>query len=882
MQSTNRSNLAPCVSIVLALLGVSAVLAIDDSAPRYAGIRIVDEATGRGVPLVELETVHHLRFVSDSAGLVAIDEPELIGQAVFFHVRSHGYEFPKDGFGIAGTKVALARGKIATLRVRRRNIAERLYRITGAGIYRDSTLLGESTPLREPLGNGSVAGQDSAFAVPYRGKLFWFWGDTNRLAYPLGHFWMAGAVSELPDAGGLDPRLGIDLRYFTDASGFSRPVCRLGVERGLIWSDAFATVTDDSGGERLVCHWAHMESLAKMLGHGLAIWNDEREEFEKIATFDLAELWRWPGQAHPLRQRDGDREYLLLGEVFPTARVPARLAAFTDLASYEAWTCLAPGSTREAPRVERDSEGKARWGWRRDAIPVDVALEARLLAAGELRPDEARYQPVDVDSGKTVRLARGSIAWNAHRERWILIAGEHGGTSFLGEIWYSEAPAPTGPWRRAKKIVTHDAYSFYNPVHHPTFDRDGGRTIFFEGTYVTTFSGNPLPTPRYDYNQILYRLDLDDPRLTAVRDEATTERASALPWIRISDDGKDFVAGDPGERFVAWGVNYDHDGPGRLLEEYWRDEWETVVEDFREIRALGANTVRIHLQVASFLDAPDRPNAASLARLAKLVRLAEENRLWLDLTGLGCYHVEPAWYAALPESERWDAQAVFWAAIARTCRASSAVFCYDLMNEPILPGGGKPETEWLAGEFAGKHFVQRIALDLAGRSREEVAERWVERLVAAIRAHDERHLITVGVIPWALVFPKAAPIFYAPAVGAKLDFASVHFYPKRGQVAEALAALAVYDVGKPLVIEEMFPLECSTDELCEFIAGSRAIADGWMSFYWGTTIAEYAAKESPTIADAITREWLTRFRDESAQVGATFEAESDPPAVERR
>lgn len=26
-------------------------------------------------------------------------------------------------------------------------------------------------------------------------------------------------------------------------------------------------------------------------------------------------------------------------------------------------------------------------------------------------------------------------------------------------------------------------------------------------------SGNTRPTPRYDYNQILYRLDLDDPRL---------------------------------------------------------------------------------------------------------------------------------------------------------------------------------------------------------------------------------------------------------------------------------------------------------------------------------------------------------------------------------
>ena len=76
----------------------------------------------------------------------------------------------------------------------------------------------------------------------------------------------------------------------------------------------------------------------------------------------------------------------------------------------------------------------------------------------------------------------------------------------------------TGPWRKAKKVVTHDKYTFYNPVHHAFFDADGGRRIYFEGTYTQSFSGNPVATPRYDYNQIMYRLDLDDPRLAAVRE----------------------------------------------------------------------------------------------------------------------------------------------------------------------------------------------------------------------------------------------------------------------------------------------------------------------------------------------------------------------------
>ena len=48
--------------------------------------------------------------------------------------------------------------------------------------------------------------------------------------------------------------------------------------------------------------------------------------------------------------------------------------------------------------------------------------------------------------------------------------------------------------------------------------------IFFEGTYSATFSGNPNPTPRYDYNQLMYKLDLSDPRLACRR---STRRPSS-------------------------------------------------------------------------------------------------------------------------------------------------------------------------------------------------------------------------------------------------------------------------------------------------------------------------------------------------------------------
>lgn len=333
-----------------------------------------------------------------------------------------------------------------------------------------------------------------------------------------------------------------------------------------------------------------------------------------------------------------------------------------------------------------------------------------------------------------------------------------------------------------------------------------------------------------------------------------------LELLRPSEDRTHFVREGTGERIVMWGFNYDHDDAGRLLEDYWADEWPTVAEDFREMKALGANVVRIHLQVSRFLEDADRPNRENLDRLRKLVRLAEETGLYLDVTGLGCYHKPdvPAWYDALDEPARWEAQARFWEAVAGACQGSPAIFCYDLMNEPILGGGDNPK-DWLPGPpLAGKHFVQRLTTDAKGRTDREIARAWVARLAGAIRKADDRHMITVGVIPWAQVFPGAKPLFYAPEVCGPLDFVSVHFYPKAGKLDADLAALKVYEVGKPLVIEEIFPLGASFEETETFLERSRPIVDGTISFYWGKTIEEYEQKAD--LPSALLSSWLRRFR----------------------
>ncbi len=502
--------------IVLLLAGVVAPASPDE----YFAIEVVDAQTGRGVPLVELRSTNEVRYYTDSAGLVAFNEPGLMGRDVFFHISSHGYEYPADGFGYHGKAVHTMPGGAVQIKINRINIAERLYRVTGQGIYADAVRLGRDTPICEPVFNGRIIGQDSVINAIYQGQLYWFWGDTGRESYPLGHFRAAGATSHLPADGGLDPSVGVDLTYFVDDKGFSRPVAPFPeVKTGLYWLDGLIVLPDGSGTRRMIAHASHMQSLAKRLDHGLVVFNDETQTFEMLKP--LADAQELHPAGHPFEVSVDDRRYVYFPTPYPLRRVPGSWNAVLDPAQYESFTCLMPGTQygAESAQVQRDEEGRAVWAWKAGTSWIDHTRQKELIDAGKLKADEAWIDTRDAESGEPVILHGGSVAWNAYRQKWVMIAVQMMGTSLLGEVWYSEADEPHGPWRWARKIVTHNDYTFYNPKHHPYFDQDGGRVIYFEGTYADTFSGAKFPTPRYNYNQVMYRLDLADTRLKLPTDD---------------------------------------------------------------------------------------------------------------------------------------------------------------------------------------------------------------------------------------------------------------------------------------------------------------------------------------------------------------------------
>jgi predicted acyl esterase len=365
---------------------------------------------------------------------------------------------------------------------------------------------------------------------------------------------------------------------------------------------------------------------------------------------------------------------------------------------------------------------------------------------------------------------------------------------------------------------------------------------------------------------------------------AVERQPPTMPKVQVSGDGRHFVLGESGEMMIPWGFNYLGEF-GKLTEDTWDQDWARVERDFRDMRRLGANVVRVHLQFGTYMTGRDRFDQEQLDRLSKMLDLARELGLYLDITGLSCYRLDriPAWYDELDKANRWEVQARWWKKIAETCAGHPAVFCYDLMNEPIIGGPAKQgEPRWVGGELAGFYFVQKISEDPQGRTGVQIAEAWVAKLTESIRQADADTPITVGVIPWAQIWPNAKPVFYAPEVARHLDFVSIHVYPGKGKVDQAVAALAVYDIGKPLVVEETFPLECTMEEMDRFVEAGKGRVDGWISHYFGHTIEQHrqgaeplgTAPNAPFVVEVA--DFLAYWRDKGKVIAGTSPETPDP------
>src|ERR1041385_3172124 len=125
------------------LAGIFSIPAAEIRAPLApCRIEVVEKTTGWPVPLVELRTTHHARFISDNAGVIAFDLPECMNRETWFDVIGHGYEVPKDAFGLRGVRLIPEPGKTLKVEVNRTIVAKRLGRLTGGGLFAESQKIG--------------------------------------------------------------------------------------------------------------------------------------------------------------------------------------------------------------------------------------------------------------------------------------------------------------------------------------------------------------------------------------------------------------------------------------------------------------------------------------------------------------------------------------------------------------------------------------------------------------------------------------------------------------------------------------------------------------------------------------------------------------------
>jgi hypothetical protein len=428
------------------------------------------------VPLVELRTTHNVRFVTDNAGRIALDLPELMGEETALLIESDGYEARADGFGYRLVRVTPQPGKKFTIEVDRTSIAKRLGRITGAGIFAESQKLGHETDWQE----SRIVGCDSVQNAVHRGQMFWAWGDTTLAKYPLGIFHMTGATTPIQPLRKFEPPIRLDLSYFTDDNNRPRGVAQMPGD-GPTWLSGFVSLPDRTGTHRLVATYVKVIPPLEGYESGLCVWNEVEEKFEHLRT-----LWKKsddtpkqpPAPRGHVTTIDGENgeKVVLFGDPLPTLRCPATFEAWQDSSTWEV-----------------------------------------------LKPQESL---TSANGAEQVKPQSGSIAWNAFRKRWVAVfMQEFGKPSAFGEIWYAEADSPTGPWGPAVKILSHKNYTFYNPRIHPEFTPEGSPILLFEGTY-TTFLTNAQSTPRHDYNQILYRLDLDDPQLAPAHKKSEAKQSN--------------------------------------------------------------------------------------------------------------------------------------------------------------------------------------------------------------------------------------------------------------------------------------------------------------------------------------------------------------------
>ena len=402
--------------------------------------------------------------------------------------------------------------------------------------------------------------------------------------------------------------------------------------------------------------------------------------------------------------------------------------------------------------------------------------------------------------------------------------------------------------------------------------------------------------------------------------------SKGLPKVTISQTDRCFMTQD-GRPFIPFGLTYYRPGTGWAPQVWKQFDAEATHKDFARMKALGVNCVRVFLSYGSFYMDPGQINATGLAKFDQFLEIAEEASIYVHVTGLSEWEGPPNWSPVAIEDERTlQALESFWKLFAARYSSRSVILAYDLANEPSVGWNKAMKPAWNAWLQKRYRTPQELAktwgraeqlepgnvpvplpINAPGNReildfqnlREELADEWTRRQVAAIKSADPHALVTVGAIQWSVpsLLPTGPQDYsgFRPERQAKyLDFLEMHFYPlangayeyrNREEEAANLAYLEgivreAARPGKPVVLAEFgwdgggkldydsrshpFASEDQQAQYCrKAVETSKGFVCGWLNwgFYDDPAARDVSELTGLLTSDGKTKAWGKVFQE---------------------